>query len=652
MRAHPLHLPPMPPDHLRPRRVVALPALLFALVPLACGKGSPPPAGPTQTSAASSPPAAPASPAGFAETVDRIFAAEFAANPVSATRAGVHEHDARWPDLSAAGLAADRRRVQDALALLARASTGALSPDQAIDGAILRAELEQQVWSDEVERQYRRSPLFYTTLIGAGLEDLVLREFAPLATRAENLAARIGGLPALCQQAIDNLVVGDTRAPSARVAVDQLDGLVSLLEQDIPERIRAAPQAAARAAAATPEAVAALRRLQAHIRDRLLPAAGDNWRLGAEAFARKLELTLQSGIPAADLVRLAETEHERVRGQMVVVAGELAPTLFSAAELRRIRRAGDPDSALVRATLDTLAQVHSSPETLRDDAEAKLKTMSEFVVEKKLLSVDPDEVLRVIWTQSHKRGAAIAGLDSPGPLEPQPKGLASFYLVQPIPKNWPAERQRTLLREYNDFMLEVLSIHEAIPGPFVQLYHSKRNPSKVRRVLANGPFVEGWAVYTEKVMVDAGFAGTQPTKPPARLPARVARVMRDPALRQKAIAIHRLKFYLRAVANAILDHRIHAGDMNEEQAVALMVDKSYQQEGEARLKWVRAQVSSTQLSTYFAGAQAWFQVRAEAEKRARDKGVPFDLAAFHDAALSHGAPPVRALPRLLGWAEP
>jgi uncharacterized protein (DUF885 family) len=149
--------------------------------------------------------------------------------------------------------------------------------------------------------------------------------------------------------------------------------------------------------------------------------------------------------------------------------------------------------------------------------------------------------------------------------------------------------------------------------------------------------------------VDLGFVGTVPTKPPAGIPARLVKVMREPELRHKAVVLHGLKFYLRAVANAILDHRIHAGDMTEDQAIELMVGKSYQQEGEARAKWVRAQVTSAQLSTYFAGAQAWFRVREQAEKRAAQSGKQFDMAAFHDAALSHGAPPVHKLPRLLGW---
>lgn len=618
---------------------------LVALSWLACGGGgSPEPSAPPAPATTPTPTAAPA----FDAAVEQIFAAAFAANPVSATQAGVHEHDARWPDLSAAGQAADRQRVKDALALLGRVAAGKLTVDQQIDAAILRADLEQQIFSDEVEKPLRRNPLVYTSVLGSGIDELISRDFAPLAARAENLAARIEGVPAVCRQAIENLAVGDTHGPAAKVAVGRLDGLVSLLQEEIPARVKGAPSAK-RIADATPAAVAAIRQLQAHVRDRLVPAAGERWRLGRDAFARKLRLTLQIDLPADELVRLARAEHERVRARMVEVAGELAPVLFSAGELRKLRKDKDAGAATVRAVLASLARVHSTPESLRDDAEAKLQTLAAKVVEMKIVSLDPTEVVKVIWTPPHKRGVAVAGLENPGPLEPQPKGLASFYLVQPLPPDWPEERRQSMLREYNDFMLEILSIHEAIPGHFVQLYHARRDDSLVRRVLPNGPFVEGWAVYTEKVMVDAGFTGTLPTKVPAGLPARVLRVMREPALRQKAIALHGLKFYLRAVTNAIIDSEIQAGDMTEEQAVSLMVDGSYQEEGEARLKWVRAQVSSTQLSTYFAGAQAWFRLREEAEKRARDAGQAFDLAAFHDAALSHGAPPVPALARLFGW---
>jgi len=274
------------------------------------------------------------------------------------------------------------------------------------------------------------------------------------------------------------------------------------------------------------------------------------------------------------------------------------------------------------------------------------------VAAEQLVPLDPRERLEVIWTPAHQRGVAIAGLDAPPPLDAAEPGLPSFYLVQPLPDHWDATRRRSFLREYNTFMLEILSIHEAIPGHFVQLYYAKREPSLVRKLFGNGAFVEGWAVYTERVMVDAGYPGASTTACPGATPqARgrppgpgLLRVQCDDPLRAKAIALHGAKFYLRSVTNALLDFEIHAGSMTEDQAVALMVERSFQQEGEARAKWVRAQLGAAQLSTYFVGAQAWFELRRRAE--ARDG---FNLADFHHDALGFGAPPVSALPALLAW---
>ncbi|MBL4684962.1 MAG: DUF885 domain-containing protein, partial [Nannocystaceae bacterium] len=334
-------------------------------------------------------------------------------------------------------------------------------------------------------------------------------------------------------------------------------------------------------------------------------------------------------------------------------AGELAEALFSKRQRHRIRAGhGETGTATIRAVLEALAVDHVTPPRLRDRIEANLERLHDFVVEQRLVSMDDDEVLQVIWTPPHQRGVFIAGLAAPGPLDAANKpGLPSFYLVQPVPEDWPAAYRESFLREYNNFMLEILSIHEAIPGHFVQLYFAKREPSKIRKILANGAFVEGWAVYAEKFMTDAGYAGLGPApdaERPHEIPKRTWAVMQDPQLRTKAIVLHGLKFYLRSITNAILDHSIHAGSMTEEEAVNLMVQRSFQQEGEARSKWIRAQVTSTQLSTYFVGAQAWHRLRNAARSRA---GEAFDVQAFHDAALSHGAPPVHRLPELM-WARP
>jgi uncharacterized protein (DUF885 family) len=593
----------------------------------------------------------------FAESIDAILAAWLLGSPVTATALGEHAHDGKWPDLSAAGLAADRQRIDDGLAQVHTLATGELSSDERIDLDVVRAELELQKFAHEVERPWQRDPSWYTATIGNGLEELVSREFAPLELRAAAVASRIEGLPILIEQARTNLVAPEALEPQTRVAIGQIEGIAQLLEQVIPERLVNAPKDVRdRIAKATTPALGAIRELQSELDQKVLPAAKGQWRLGPANFERKLALTLQSNITATELRRVAVVEHGRVRKRMSELAYDLAPVLFTPRQIGRIksRATGDPDTEVVRAVLEELAAAHVEPDALRESIDATLGRLTEFVKAQHVVTMHDDEVLQVIWTPPHQRGVFIAGLAAPGPLEPQATGLPSFYLVQPVPTDWSADVRESFLREYNDFMLEILSIHEAIPGHFVQLYLAKHEPSKVRRVLANGAFVEGWAVYAEKVMVDAGYAGVGPAtdaKRPRGLSKGTWTVLQDPALRAKAIGLHGLKFYLRSVTNAILDHGVHAGNMGEEEAIELMVQRSFQQEGEARGKWVRAQVTSTQLSTYFVGAQAWLRLRAHAEANARDAGKPFDMQAFHDAALSHGAPPVHRLPILLGWDE-
>jgi hypothetical protein len=341
---------------------------------------------------------------------------------------------------------------------------------------------------------------------------------------------------------------------------------------------------------------------------------------------------------------------------MLALATELYVAMWGEAALAKARKktglspiGGMSDDALIRKVLAELAADHPTPEGLRDAAEANLARLDAFVQAKQLVPIDPSEQLEVIWTPEHARGVAIAGLAAPAPLDVDKPGLPSFYLVQPLPDAWTPELRESFLREYNTFMLEILSIHEAIPGHFVQLYWAERTSSPLRRAYQNGPFVEGWAVYTERLMVEAGYAGAGPS-PDATRPKTTSKalwtVQTSDALRAKAIALFGLKFYLRTVTNAILDHEIHAGTMTREQAIVLMTEQSFQERGEAEAKWTRAQVSSTQLSTYFVGAQAWFALREQARARA---GESFNPLEFHREALAHGAPPVHRLPALMGW---
>jgi hypothetical protein len=635
-------------------------ALLLSLLVPACGApragtraAAVRPASPSPARAAVQPPAQ-----GAAALLEEYFAR----NPVQATLAGEHRFDDRWPDVSPAGLSAAVQFTGQGLRTLAALRTQS-DAATAIDLDMMATTLALDRFTIEVERRWHTDPLTYASLIGEGLETLLVREHASVEERGRAVAGRLEGLPALVAQAVGNLSdPAVMKAPHGKVALGQIEGLVELVGKQLPERLAGvSPALRERLQRATAPALAAIERLASHVRG-ALPRAAGRWRLGPEQFAAKLGLTLDSDVPASALHARARDEHGQVRARMAELARELYEPLFGSQRARALpprsgvagagpggADAGGADR-LTREVLAALAEDTVAPEALRDAAEANLARLRAFVAEHRLVDLDEREQLTVIWTPPHKRGVAVAGLEAPPALGAGKPGLPSFYLVQPVPADWPAERRRSLLREYNQFMLEILSIHEAIPGHFVQLAHAARHPSAIRKVFANGPFVEGWAVYSERLMVEAGYAGQAPAGArPRNMSPGLWRVKNDPGLRAKAIALQGQKLYLRAITNAILDHDVHAGSLDEEEAVRFMVQQSFQEEGEARGKWVRAQVTSTQLSTYFVGASAWFELRREAEERARARGGTLDLADFHRQALGHGAPPVHRLPELMGW---
>ena len=577
--------------------------------------------------------------------VTDFFSGFFDRFPVTATMLGEHGGDGRWPALDPASEADHLAWIEGMQSRADALQSADLDVDAKVDLGILRDQLALAHLELADEARWSSDPLAWTTLVGNGIDYLINRDYGPVEARAQSLVARLEALPALLEVAAERLAVPERiKAPSAKVAQQQLQGLRILIRDEIPKRTAGIPEAlAGRLVVAGREARNAIDAFEARtLSPAALAAAKGSWRLGEASFETKLGHVLGGPVDAAELHERALAEHQKVRARMEELAFELYPALFgrpapaSADELGRAR--------IVREVLEELSNLHPNGDALKDACEAKLQTISSFVEAKELIPLDDAERLEVIWTPPHQQGVAIAGLDAPPPLD-EGESLQSFYLVQPIPSTWAPPLVESFLREYNDFMLEILSIHEAIPGHFVQLYYAKREPSMVRRVFSNGAFVEGWAVYTERVMTDAGYPGVDITagrERPEGVSEALWKLAGDPALRAKAIELHGAKFFLRTVTNAVLDYEIHVGQMDENAAVELMVQRAYQQEGEARAKWVRAQVTSTQLSTYFVGASAWFDLRAAAQA-----APDFSASKWHAAVLSHGAPPVVALPKLM-----
>jgi uncharacterized protein (DUF885 family) len=362
--------------------------------------------------------------------------------------------------------------------------------------------------------------------------------------------------------------------------------------------------------------VACLKEYQAFLEEDLLPRAKGPWRLGKEKFARKLELELDAGLTAQQVLADAEAEFVRVERDLYVIARQLWSRCFPKQPL-------PPDDAegrrrTIRQVLGAVGQEHGRPEDLASDARATVERIKQFIHAGDILRLPQPDRCRVMEMPEFQRGNSTAYLNSAPPLDP---GAASIYAVSPPPKDWDARRVKSLLEEYNRHMLQILTIHEAYPGHYVQLEYANRNPSLIRRVLGSGVYIEGWAVYTEQMMLDQGYG------------------QQDLALR-----LTQLKFYLRAVTNAILDHRMHCTRMSDDEALALLTERAFQSEGEARLKIIRAKQSSCQLSTYFVGRMAMCRLRQAIQ---RDLGDRFALGRYHEAVLDQASVPVKYLPELV-----
>jgi uncharacterized protein (DUF885 family) len=532
-------------------------------------------------------------------------------SPVTATVLGDHRFDALWPDVSLQAEQARLAWLEQVQGRLSRIQLSMLPVEDQVDAAILAQRIQAEVFTTTTLRPWETDPLNLVYTLSSGLDDLVSRDFAPVEQRMASLQGRLLALPAFVSVAQGRL----TTPPQVHTetALAQTQGLVAWVDGPLREQFPPAQAAALNAAA--DQAEQSLRDLQAFLQDELLPRSTADFRLGPALYGQKLQYTLDTPMTADQVQARAWARLESTTAAMVQESAALYPTLFPGQAVPP-HQTPEQGRALVRAVLNRIADDHPDDDTVIAAAETALAQATAFVEEHRLVRL-PDEPVHIVVMPEFKRGVAIAYCNAAGPLEQQRE---TFYEIAPPPADWPTARRESFYREYNDAMLVELTLHEAVPGHFLQLAHAAEFPSPVRSVFDSGTFVEGWAVYSEGFMADAGFGGP-------------------------AVALQRHKMVLRLSINAILDHGVHAGGMTREEALALMMERGFQEEGEALGKWKRAQLTSAQLSTYLVGLLELEDLRRAAQ--ARD-GAAFDLGAYHDALLSHGSPPPRHLWTLLG----
>jgi len=538
----------------------------------------------------------------------------FAQKPMDATALGDHRFDAQLDDISPSAREGWRTLAKGTLANLSgQVDYQKLSRDGQIDYEILQHDLNLQIWLADNLHPFEQDPRTYGRYLNDSVYLLLTQSTQPKETNIANAIARMTQMPRIIAEAKRSLT--HPSRPILETAIRQNAGAINFYQHDLFSLAgETAQQKQLEKAAA--ETVAALKDYQEFLEGPARSRAEDNWRIGKAKFAKKFELETDAGVTAEENLANAKAEFARVQTELYVISRQLWPVYFPKEILPPDDPAGRRDA--ITRVINAVDQEHGEASNLVADARATVEQIKSFIREHNYLRLPEPDHCAVIEMPEFRRGNSLAYLDNAPPLDPK---AGSMYAISPPPADWTPEQVRSFLEEYNSHMLKILTIHEAYPGHYVQLESANRNPSLIRRVLQSGPFVEGWAVYGEVTMLNEGFGAG------------------DLRLR-----LMQLKFYLRAVANSILDYQMHCTDMSDDDAMKFLTQDAYQSEGEAKLKVIRAKQSSVQLSTYFVGRMAHYQLHQAIE---REMGDRFSLARYHEAVLANGSIPPKYLPELV-----
>ncbi|MBV9761372.1 MAG: DUF885 domain-containing protein [Acidobacteriaceae bacterium] len=548
--------------------------------------------------------------------IDSFVYESLALSPPDATSQGYHEDrgaklDEMWTDFSPEGMERARKFFHDALEEAEKLRANAADHELAADLEVIELTARSLLLDLERIQPHRHNPTVYVEAIGNGLYSPFILDYAPEAVRLRQITSRIEKLPAFLETAKQTLT--DSPEIWNQVAREENAGNLDLIDHTIREKIPADLRARYNRAAAN--AITALKSFDEYLKTSLSQHASD-WRLGAELYGEKFKYTLATGDSPQQALEDANAKLQSIRQQMRAEAIAVYPKFFPG------KTPPEDLNTVVGQVLDRIAQQHATPEQYFDSAKRDLAETTQFVKDHHLLALPAGIDLKVIPTPEFVRGIyGVGGFSEAPALDPK---LGSFYWITPFTPGMSRERIESKLREYNFYGLKILTVHEAMPGHYVQFAYSDQIEPKSRRVLraidANGPYAEGWAVYATELMIGEGYQDT----PEMRLTFN--------------------KQMLRVVANTILDIKLHTMGMTDQQAMNLMIEETFQEREEAEKKLQRAKLSSCQLPTYFAGWRGWDRLRDAYRKK---QGAAFRLSEFHERALREGAIPLPVLSKIL-----
>jgi len=570
----------------------------------------------------------------FAALSDQFMKESLVLSPTNASQAGYHIHvdsktgnkielDSELDDMSLKAMDAQREFYSGWRARF-RTETplATLGPQDAADWQLIDDQIGLNLLEFDRIQDYRHNPTVPVELIGNALFLPLTQSYAPQEARLGHVLSRVRQIPRLLDQV--KAYLSDADPIFISTAVAENDGNIDLIQNDVAKEIPAGSALKAEYDQVAPPAIASLRSFSAWLNDDLGKRPSRlTWRLGKDFYDQKFRLVMETDVTPEALLADAETELKAVRAEMLGLALPMHAQMFPSHGDHSDLTGRDRENQIIGEVLQKISDDHPRPDELQQTIESDLTGIIAFIREKKIVTLSSRDNLKVIPTPLFMRGIySVAGFHSAPPLEPHAE---AEYWVTPIDPNAPPAATESRLREYNNFTLQWLSLHEGLPGHYVQAEHANNIQPESRRLLralfGNGAYVEGWAEYGAQVMMDEGFLNNDP---------RFRMMMR--------------KIRLRLLANTILDVKLQTMGMTDEQAMDLMTKDAFQTQAEAQGKLLRAKLSSTQLPTYYVGLREWFALRKEYQAKA---GNRFDMLKFHDMVLDQGALPVPVVGKLV-----
>jgi len=570
----------------------------------------------------------------FAQMTERFVKDSLALSPVNASQAGYHQHkdlktgktidlDAQLDDVSPQGIAAQEKFYREwRQRFQTETPVTKLTAQDAADYRLIEDQIALSLLELEHIQSYKHNPTGYVELIGNAMFLPLTQEYASKEVRVGDVISRIGQIPRFIEQA--KLDLTDSDPIFISTAVDENEGNINLVDSiaaDIP--IGSALKVQYDKVA--PVAKKSLTDFSDWMKNDLAkrPTNGRSWRLGKEWYDSKFRYVMETSITPEQLLADAEAQLKVVRAEMLQLALPLYKQMYPGKDDYSNLPAPERENRIIRAVLDKISDEHPQRDQLIEAVKGDLEGITQFIREKKIVTLSNRDNLKVIPTPEFMRGIySVAGFHGAPPLEPTAEAQ---YWVTPIDPKMPETKAQSKLREYNNYALKWLTIHEALPGHYVQAEHADDVEPPTRRVLrslfGNGAYIEGWAEYIADVMTEEGYLDHSPK-----------------------FGLVRRKITLRAVSNTILDIRLQTMNMTDQQAMDLMLNDTFQTQAEAEGKLRRAKLSSTQLPTYFVGTRQWWELR---KKYQGAKGSAFTLEGFHDKALDQGPLPIEYLEKII-----